>query len=360
MSLQRLKATQLRNLHDLDLRPAPGITVFQGENASGKTSLLEGIHILSCGKSFRTSQLGHVIRYGGERMVVSGEVGGAESGTITIGVELDRGGPGRIRMRAGGKPLHKASELAALIPVVSVHQDSPRVFTEGPQYRRQFLDWGLFHVEPTFLPVWQRYRRALKQRNALLQRHAAGVEAWDPELIASGGEIDRLRRRYLERFMPYFQHMTDLLRIEDRIEATYLSGWDAEVELGPALRRSLPADRAIGYTRVGPHRADIAFRRGTAQVREDLSRGQIKILVCALHLAQAAAFSEATGRRVLLLVDDLTAELDDLHAGRLLERILAMGLQTFITSAEPRLQELLAGVRHKLFHVEHGVVREVI
>lgn len=360
MSLQRLKATQLRNLHDLDLRPAAGITVFQGENASGKTSLLEGIHILSCGKSFRTSQLAHVIRYGGDRMVISGELASDETGVMAIGMELDRRGSGRIRMRAGGKPLHRTSELAALMPVIAIHQDSPRVFTEGPQYRRQFLDWGLFHVEPAFLPLWQRYRRALKQRNALLQQRAAGVEAWDPELSASGTEIDRLRRRYLERFMPHFRHMTDLLRIEDRIEASYSPGWEDGEELGTALKRSLPADRVIGYTRLGPHRADIVFRRGSAAVREDLSRGQIKVLVCALHLAQAAAFGEATGRQVLLLIDDLTAELDEFHAGRLLERVVAMRLQTFITSAEPRLHSLLSGVTHKLFHVEHGEVREVI
>jgi DNA replication and repair protein RecF len=172
--------------------------------------------------------------------------------------------------------------------------------------------------------------------------------------------MDHLRRRYLERFMPHFERMTDLLRIEERIDASYLAGWDQAEDLKDALKRSLPADRAIGYTRLGPHRADIAFKRGAAQVREDLSRGQIKILVCALHLAQAAVFGEATNRQVLLLVDDLTAELDEHHASRLLERITDMGLQTFITSAEPRLQELLAGVTHQLFHVEHGEVREVI
>ncbi|MDR2877698.1 MAG: DNA replication and repair protein RecF, partial [Chromatiales bacterium] len=177
MSLKRLKATQLRNLQDIDLRPITPITVFQGENASGKTSLLEGIHILSCGKSFRTSQLSHVMRYGAERMVISGEIVSSEGSTHSIGIELDRRGASRVRMRAGGKPLHRTSELATQMPVIAIHQDSPQVFTEGPQYRRQFLDWGLFHVEPMFFPLWQRYRRALKQRTALLQQRAAGVEA---------------------------------------------------------------------------------------------------------------------------------------------------------------------------------------
>lgn len=359
MRLLRLKASHLRNLQDLDLRASPGITVFQGPNASGKSSLLEGIHALSCGKSFRTQHLVHAIRHGEERMVISGELTSPAAGTISIGIELERG-HGRARMRAGGRPVQKASELAAMMPVIAIHQESHRVFTEGPQYRRQFLDWGLFHVEPTFLPAWQRYRRALKQRNALLQQSAPGVEAWDAELVASGTEIDRLRRRYLALFMPHFQRMTDLLQVPERIEADYGPGWDEELELGDALKAAMGGDRSIGYTRYGPHRADIVFTRGEAQVREDLSRGQLKILVCALHLAQAVAFSETTGRDVLLLIDDLTAELDEAHSRRLLERVLAMGLQTFITGSDPRVAACLGDAEHKVFHVEHGGVREVI
>lgn len=359
MRLLRLKASHLRNLQDLDLRPSTGITLFQGPNASGKSSLLEGIHVLSCGKSFRTQHLAQAIRHGEERMIVTGELSDVSAGTISIGIETERG-QGRTRMRAGGRPIQKVSELAALMPVVAVHQESHRVFTEGPHYRRQFLDWGLFHVEQTFLPAWQRYRRAIKQRNVLLQHSGAGAEAWDAELATSGTVIDRLRRRYLALFMPHFQQMTDLLQIPERIEAVYRPGWEEGAELAGVLKQAFQGDRAIGYTRYGPHRADIVFTRERRPAKEDLSRGQLKTLVCALYLAQAAAFTEATGRQVLLLMDDLTAELDERHSRRLLERIHNMDLQAFITSSEPRVAASLAGEGHKVFHVEHGGVTEVL
>lgn len=358
MKLLRFRANQLRNLQDLDIVPSPGITVFQGPNASGKSSLLEGIHALSCGKSFRTAHLSQAIRHGADSMLVAAELSDDHSGVaFPIGIELTRR-QSKIRMRVGGKPLQKVSELAALLPLITVHQESHRVFTEGPQYRRQFLDWGLFHVEQSFLPLWLRYRRALKQRNALLQRSAGGVEAWDVELLAGGSAIDAMRRRYLDLFMPYFQEMSDLLRLSDRIEAVYRPGWDESMPLGDALKRGLAADRALGYTRQGPHRADIAFMRKGSQVREDLSRGQMKTLVCALYLAQAAAFGEITGRRLVLLLDDLTAELDEQHSRRLLEKVHELDLQTFITSSETRLPSYLDSTEHKVFHVEHGVVTQ--
>ncbi len=357
MKLLRFRANQLRNLQDLDIVPSPGITVFQGPNASGKSSLIEGIHALSCGKSFRTAHLNQAIRHDSESMLLVTELMAGSGESLSLGIELKRGA-GKLRMRAGGKPLHKVSELAALMPLITVHQESHRVFTEGPQYRRQFLDWGLFHVEPSFLPLWLRYRRALKQRNALLQRSAGGVEAWDTELVAGGNAMDRLRRRYLDRFMPYFQQMSDLLRLSDRIDASYRPGWDENLELADALKKGLMADRALGYTRQGPHRADIVFIRRGSQVREDLSRGQMKTLVCALYLAQAAAFSEITGRKLVMLLDDLTAELDAQHSRRLLEKIHELGLQTFITSSETRLPGYLDSTEHKVFHVEHGVLSE--
>lgn len=358
MKLLRLRASGLRNLDDLDLRPGPAITVFQGPNASGKTSLLEGIHVLSCGKSFRAAHLAKAVRYGQSRTLLTGELE-TPAGTLSLGLEFDQD-QARMRMRAGGKSVSRLSEFAAMMPVVAIHQESHRLFTAGPQYRRQFLDWNLFHVEQTFLPVWQRYRRALRQRNALLQTGGRGLQAWDTELATSGQEIDRLRRRMLECFLPQFQRMTDLLGIARGIDLVYRAGWREGAALADVLRDGLPGDLALGYTRQGAHRADIEFRRGKALARDDLSRGQIKTLVCAAFMAQAMTFTEATGKKVILLVDDLTAELDDAHSRRLLDRIAELQLQTFITGAEERLLALSEGYPRKVFHVERGQIREVV
>ncbi len=358
MKLIRLRATGLRNLEDLDLRPGPGITVFHGANASGKTSLLEAIHILSCGKSFRTAQLAKAIQYEKESTQVFGELE-TPAGSIPLGIEFTRE-QGLRRMRAAGASVPRLSDFASFMPLVTIHQESHRLLSGGPQYRRQFVDWGLFHVEQAFMPVWQRYRRALKQRNALLQRGGGGLSAWNQELAASGQEIDRMRRQMLATFIPQFQRMTDLLGGASGIELIYRGGWRDGTDLEQVLQEALEGDSACGYTRHGPHRADIEFRRGRAAARDDLSRGQLKTLVCAAAMAQAMTFISATGRKVILLIDDLTAELDDAHSRRLLDRIAEMDLQTFITGAEDRLLGLAKPYDPSVFHVERGKIGEVL
>lgn len=358
MKLLRLRATGLRNLNDLDLKPGPGITVLWGPNASGKTSLLEAIHILSCGKSFRTSQLAKAVRYERTSAQLFAELE-TSAGVVPLGLEFSRD-DGVVQMRAGGAPVSRLADFASHMPLVTIHQESDRLLAGGPQYRRQFIDWGLFHVEQSFLSIWQRYRRALKQRNALLQSGARGLSAWNVELAAGGQEIDRMRRQMLAAFEPEFQRMTDLLGGASGVELVYRPGWRDGADLEQVLQEAVEGDSACGYTRHGPHRADIEFRRGKALARDDLSRGQLKTLVCAAAMAQAVTFMKATGRKVILLVDDLTAELDDIHSRRLLDRIAELGLQTFITGAEERLLELSMPYHPKVFHVEHGEIREVV
>ncbi len=359
MTLARLKVKGLRNLHPLDLAPGPGLNVVLGENASGKSSLLEAIHLLSNGKSFRTHQLTQVVQREADGMLLSAEIFSEASGTAVLGMEYDPA-RGRLRMKAAGRPVQKLSEMAPYLPVVTLHQESHRVFTQGPEFRRSFLDWGVFHVEPLFLPAWQRYRRALRQRNTLLQKSLPGPEVWDRELVEHGTLIDAHRRHYLERFVPIFMDLLPLLRIDAAIRLEYRPGWAADGGLAGQLGRSLEGDRRLGYTRVGPHRADIDFMVQGSPVRERLSRGQMKVLVYALYLAQVCTLMEITGRRALIMMDDLAAELDGRHIDRLIEKIGLLGFQSIITSSDPAFRRHVASLPHRMFHVEHGVFQEVI
>ena len=151
-----------------------------------------------------------------------------------------------------------------------------------------------------------------------------------------------------------------MLRIDTAVTTKYQSGWGAEVEFAAQLVKGLAGDRQVGYTRYGPHRADIEFTVEGIMARDRLSRGQMKVLVYALLLAQACALAEATGRRALIMMDDLSAELDSDHIGQLIERIAVLGFQSFITSSDQRFGSYLAGVEHRMFHVEHGRFLEVI
>ncbi len=359
MRLARLQLSRVRNLEDLDLRFSPSMNVIQGANASGKSSLLEAVHILSCGKSFRSRQLIHVLNHEAGGMTISAEVMTHDQGSVPIGLEFDRD-RARIRLRAQGRPVQRISELASLLPLITLHQESHRLFTEGPQYRREYIDRGVFHVEQSFLPAWQRYRRALRQRNAMLQQGAERPGVWDADLVSAAVHIDRLRRDYLRRLLPAFKDLAGMLEIRDRITTHYHPGWEEPEAYPDVLRQALRGDQAAGFTRFGPHRADIEFRIGDVPLPERLSRGQIKVLVYALNLAQALTCTEITGRKFLLMLDDLTAELDARHTRRLLDKVGEIGLQVFITSNEDRLESCLEGRDHKLFHVEHGRLSEVL
>lgn len=360
MALVRLKIRNLRNLLSLDLVPAPGINVILGPNASGKSSLLEAVHLLSCGKSFRTHQLSQTVNRESAGITLSADIFNERFGNIAIGIEYDSQ-RGRLRARAAGRPVQRMSEMASYLPSIIIHQESHRIFTQGPEFRRSFLDWGLFHVEPQFLPAWQRYRRALRQRNSMLQRASnERPEIWDRELIESGLIIDAQRRRYLGYFEPILSGLLPMLDIETTLNINYRCGWGEDVDFAVQLARGLSGDRRFGYTRYGPHRADIDFTIGGVLVRECLSRGQTKVLVYALYLAQACVLAEATGRRGLIMMDDLAAELDSHHIGRLIEKISHLGFQSLITSSDPGFIDHLRGIGHKLFHVEHGVFTEVI
>lgn len=359
MSLIRVRAVGVRNLADVDLRPGPGLTIFHGPNASGKTSLLEAIHILSCGKSFRVTQLQKVVGHGRRGLLVAGELG-AEGPKTSFGLEFRAAGSA-LRMRRAGHDVQRLSEFATTLPLVAIHQDSDRLISGGPTYRRQFLDWGLFHVEPRFMPAWQRYRRAMRQRNALLQGgRLEGLSAWDAELATTGEDIDAMRRDMVARLSGSMADVLTLLGLDWEVSLHYRPGWREDLPLRRALAETLDRDRAAGYGRVGPHRADVEFRRDQRLVRDVLSRGQVKTLVSAAHLAQAMMFQAVTGRSVVVLVDDLISELDDAHASCLLRSLEALGMQTFVAGAENRLLQLATPHRPVVFHVEHGQVTEVV
>jgi DNA replication and repair protein RecF len=351
-TLTQLRIKDFRNLRGLDLSPSPGINLILGPNASGKSSLLEAIHLLSRGKSFRTRHLAQTINHEASGFLIAGNISREEVGNTALGMEYEK--KGRLHIKIDGKSVQKLSEIAFYLPTITIHQDSQLIFTQGPEFRRAFLDWGLFHVEPLFLPAWQRYRRALRQRNSMLQGSIKYSDVWDKELIEMAQVMDRQRQAYLQRFIPFFKDYLSLLRMEETVDIGYRPGWNTETGLAAQLMDSFPEDRRAGYTRLGAHRAYLDFKVNGILVREVLSRGQLKVLVYALYLAQACTLAEITGKRGLILMDDLAAELDKHHINRLMAKITAMGFQVFITSSDLQFADHIQTSGRMLFHVEQG------
>jgi DNA replication and repair protein RecF len=331
--------------------------LISGENASGKTSLLEALFFLGRGRSFRTGRNDSLIRAGRERLTVAGRVTDA-TGSHAVGIRLGREG---IEARFGGRPVQGLAELARRLPVQAIDPEVHRLVEGGPQERRRFLDWGVFHVEPAFVEVWRRYQRALRQRNAALRtgQKPAAVRAWDPELAEAGEIVAGYRQRYLTSLAPAVRYCGRRLLGSD-LDVGLLRGWPAGKDLADCLEQSFERDSVRGMTHVGPHRADVSIRLGGEVARERVSRGQQKLAASALLLGQLRCDAELGSGVALLLVDDPAAELDSGNLSRLMDEVLDLPSQLVITAldaAQPVLMSLPAGAR---FHVERGTVARLI
>ncbi len=350
MSLIRLALRDFRCFPALELDFSPRANLIHGDNASGKTSLLEALFFLSRGRSFRTSKADHLARHGSEGFLISAQAQGPV-GPVALG--LARQG-GVLEARIGGAPAQGLAELAEKLPVQLFDSGAHQLIEGGPRHRRQFLDWGVFHVEPAFLAAWRRYQRALKQRNTLLRQRAAEplLKTFEPELALAGGVLDETRRTYLARLEPVALAWAQRLLGGLELKLRYQRGWGEGKSLAEALEANRHRDREQGVTQTGPHRAEVVIEVQGEPAQQQVSRGQQKVLAGALLLAQAAFLHEATGRQCLLLLDDLAAELDAGHLGRFLDLVQETQAQVFLTSVEQSRLPAWSGAA--VFHVEQG------
>ena len=362
MRLTALDVRDVRLVRSAALEPGPDINVLLGPNATGKTSVLEAIHILATGRSFAASRTARVVRVGGGPLRVVGRVQRGVDGAIhRLGVE--RGSTGPARMRVDGRPAERVAELARLLPVIAIHPQSHELIMGGPGERRRLLDLGLFHVEHRFHGLWQRYRRALSQRNVLLRKRAAESELgpWEMELARTGEYLDELRRRYVDSLAEVVASLGPALLGESAaLDLEYRRGWQDGEGLRDALNRLRSRDIEQRVTGVGPHRADLVIRIDGRDVRQRVSRGQQKLLVYLLRLAQARQLAAAGDGRCVLLLDDLPAELDADRRARVMAAAVSVGAQCFVTALEQSSVPIPADVACSMFHVEQGVVSEVV
>ena len=354
MTLARLEIDEFRCVERARLQFDPHYNLFVGPNASGKTSLLEAIFFLGRGRSFRTRRLDRLVRQGQDAFRLVGWVEGQGRSTV-LGIGGSRQA---TEIRIGGAPAAGAADLAAHFPPQIIDPEVHKLLEEGPQRRRRFLDWGVFHVEPSFLEVWQRYHRALRQRNAALKPGSdpRASAAWDPELIAAGSRLDEMRRNYLGVLGPRIAEFGQRLLGLD-VSLAYQAGWAQGESFAEALGRSAERDRRFGVTHVGVHRGDVGVRVDGHLARERVSRGQQKLLAAALTLAQLAIQEARAPGTGALLLDDPAAELDGQRLALLLGLVRELNVQLFVTALRSDLPGL--GVPGRMFHVEQGRIEVV-
>ena len=348
MPLSRVRIESFRCLASVDLELDSSRNYFFGSNGAGKTSVLEAIYLLGRGRSFRTRQNRRLIRRGDKGFSIYGEHENAGR-KQRLGVAL---GPDALELHLDGEPARGMAELARILPVHVIEPNIHRLIEGGPRERRRFLDWGVFHVEHSYLDYWRRYRRILGQRNAALKQ-GQGSQAWDEGFTEAAAAVDMARSRYARELRAALSGLGEKL-LGSQVEIDYRSGWARDISLADALKASYQKDRTIGLTHVGPHRADLVVTMNARGVREEVSRGQQKLIAAALILAQIRVFAADRDNGGILLVDDPAAELDQAALDGLLAALEGLPAQLVLTGlSEARLPPVRD---YPVFHVEQGQV----
>jgi DNA replication and repair protein RecF len=347
MAFQTLRISNLRNITQLEIAPAEGINLIYGKNGSGKTSLLESIFMLGRGRSFRSSRAAPLICTGKKSLEIYGEYY-ANDTLNKIGIRKTLSD---TEIHLNGENIHRLSELAVTVPLQILTPQSYQLLDRGPEYRRKFIEWGVFHVEHQYSELLKRFLRAMNQRNAALKSNQKIARAWDKEVADCGELINSKRERYFGQLKNLLENELKCFMPDLEFEIVWRRGWKIGMTLSDSLTQNFERDCERKFTGSGPQRADIEIRINKIPVSQYASRGQQKLLVAALCIAQLKLSRQLTDRKSVLLVDDLAAELDSYNREMLFSRFKESGSQVFLTSTDP---QLLSGMVDSMFHVEHG------
>ncbi len=353
MIIKRLQIENLRNLSLVDIEPHPRLNYIYGANGAGKTSILEALVVLSRGRSFRTTQAGELIGPVKNTFRVYSSALDRNKQEQRLG--LERSGK-RWRGRKNGTDLSQLSQLTRVLPLVLMEPDSHLLISGPPEIRRKYLDWGLFHVEHSFLESWRRFSKALKQRNAALRRGQIEIlDSLDSVLAEYGDALGVMRRAHCESISVNIEKiLMELNAGLSDMSVGYSDGWPPG-SYHNALVSGRDRDLERQMTIYGPHRADLVLKCKSSPAKAILSRGEQKTLAAALLLTQAEILVRQ-GELPIILLDDLASEFDKKHFNDVLSRSLKIGGQIWLTGTDS--QEIPSP--HKVFHVEQGKVQEVL
>jgi len=362
-----------RNLEQVELPLGERTSVAVGENGQGKTNLLEGLYLLSTLKPLRASKLSELVRFGATSSRVSGRflLQGAER---EIAVELSLTADGRALRQAyvDGKAAASLDEYFGGVSVVAFTPDDLSVVKGGPEGRRSFLDRSVFNRAPAYLEEARQYQRALKSRNRLLKDNASAAHlvAWDETVAKLGARLWVRRRTFVAELAPRaraaFERIGrtpmaasyDYLPEHLDISTFALSELELESKLRALLDQRLARDLERGFTSAGPHADDLELSLGGKSARSFASQGQARALVLAWKVAEIENLLAATGLLPLLLLDDVSSELDPERNAFLMSYLHDSGAQVFLTTTDASLVAKAAGEGARWFSVRAGRVEQ--
>ena len=356
MSLHKLIINQFRNIESATLTFNSKVNLIIGENGSGKSSLLEAIYLLGLGRSFRTHLTNRVIQHEQSHFILYSEINHQEQ-LLPIGLQKSKSGDTILKI--DGQIVKKLAALTQYLPLQLITPESYTLLSGSPKNRRAYLDWGVFYHDPLFYSNWSRIKRILKQRNAALKQCNAykELQVWDNELCLLSEQISAQRADYFEKLQPLIEQTIADFLPEFTIKCQFFCGWDVNNKpLSQYLSDNFHRDKQLGYTSIGPQKADLKIKINNLPVADVLSRGQLKLLVYALRLAQGLFLNSVNNKKCVFLIDDFSSELDKSKQTILAKHIINSDAQVFISAITANSIEDLFIKNHTLFHVKQGKI----
>jgi len=357
MWIEKLQIQNCRILKNVELELSPHFNIIYGDNGSGKTSFLEALSLLSKGRSFRTSRISEVINNNKSSVLVSSSINNKSGITSQIGIEKSSE---KTQIRINKKDVYTQSELSRHLPITVIHPDSIKLITGSPAERRSFIDWLSFYLHNDFHNVWKKYQHILKQRNSCLRNvaHRYALDDWTKELIKLQPIIHEYRSNSLEKLQKKVNNISSEILGDIKCEIDLKSGFPQHLKLDKETltdyyAEKLDFDIKLGRTQGGVHRADLIITMNGISAIQSASRGQLKLIVITLLLAQNNTIHDENNSNAIILIDDIAAELDADNKKILINYLLKLEQQLIITTPASDKIEIKNA---KMFHVKQGEI----